>query len=69
MADCWEATRIGKFEQAHAGTLMLDEISELKPTVQAKLLHVLPDGEFTKLGSNKRIQVDVRIIAATKRRP
>jgi two-component system response regulator AtoC len=58
-------TRIGKFEQADSGTLLLDEIGEMKPALQAKLLHVLQDGEFTKLGSNKRIQVDVRIIAAT----
>jgi two-component system response regulator AtoC len=60
-------TRIGKFEQADTGTLMLDEIAEMKPALQAKLLHVLQDGEFTKLGSNKRIQVDVRIVAATNR--
>src|SRR5438094_6818421 len=60
-------TRIGKFEQADTGTLMLDEIGELKPALQAKLLNVLQDGEFTKLGSNKRIQVDVRIVAATNR--
>ena len=60
-------TRIGKFEQADTGTLMLDEIGEMKPALQAKLLHVLQDGEFTKLGSNKRVQVDVRIIAATNR--
>jgi two-component system response regulator AtoC len=60
-------TRIGKFEQADSGTLMLDEIGEMKPALQAKLLHVLQDGEFTKLGSNKRIQVDVRIVAATNR--
>jgi two-component system, NtrC family, response regulator AtoC len=60
-------TRIGKFEQADTGTLMLDEIGEMKPALQAKLLHVLQDGEFTKLGSNKRIQVDVRIVAATNR--
>src|SRR5687768_4347502 len=53
-------TRIGKFEQADTGTLMLDEIGEMKPALQAKLLHVLQDAEFTKLGSNKRIQVDVR---------
>jgi len=58
-------TRIGKFEQADTGTLMLDEIGEMKPALQAKLLHVLQDAEFTKLGSNKRIQVDVRIVAAT----
>jgi two-component system response regulator AtoC len=60
-------TRIGKFEQADTGTLMLDEIGEMKPALQAKLLHVLQDAEFTKLGSNKRIQVDVRILAATNR--
>jgi two-component system response regulator AtoC len=60
-------TRIGKFEQADTGTLMLDEIAEMKPALQAKLLHVLQDAEFTKLGSNKRIQVDVRIVVATNR--
>jgi DNA-binding NtrC family response regulator len=60
-------TRVGKFEQADGGTLMLDEIGEMKPALQAKLLHVLQDAEFTKLGSNKRIEVDVRVIAATNR--
>jgi two-component system, NtrC family, response regulator AtoC len=60
-------TRIGKFEQADGGTLMLDEIGEMKPALQAKMLHVLQDAEFTKLGSNKRIQVDVRVVAATNR--
>jgi len=60
-------TRIGKFEQADHGTLMLDEIGEMKPALQAKLLHVLQDAEFTKLGSNKRINVDVRVVAATNR--
>ncbi len=60
-------TRIGKFEQADTGTLMLDEIGEMTPALQAKLLHVLQDGEFTKLGSNKPVQVDVRIVAATNR--
>jgi two-component system, NtrC family, response regulator AtoC len=60
-------TRIGKFEQADRGTLMLDEIGEMKPALQAKLLHVLQDAEFTKLGSNKRVEVDVRIVAATNR--
>ena len=59
--------RIGKFEQADTGTLMLDEIGELSPALQAKLLHVLQDAEFTKLGSNKRVQVDVRVVAATNR--
>jgi two-component system response regulator AtoC len=60
-------TRIGKFEQADTGTLFMDEIGEMKPALQAKLLHVLQDAEFTKLGSNKRIQVDVRVVAATNR--
>src|SRR4029078_9807340 len=60
-------TRIGKFEQGDNSTVMLDEIGEMKPALQAKLLHVLQDAEFTKLGSNKRIQVDVRVVAATNR--
>ncbi len=60
-------TRIGKFEQANFGTIFLDEIGEMKPPLQAKLLHVLQDAEFTKLGSNKKISVDVRVVAATNR--
>jgi DNA-binding NtrC family response regulator len=60
-------TRIGKFEQADGGTLMLDEIAEMTAALQAKLLHVLQDGEFTRLGSNKRMTVDVRVLAATNR--
>jgi two-component system, NtrC family, response regulator AtoC len=58
-------TRIGKFEQADTGTIFLDEIGEMKAALQAKLLHVLQDAQFTKLGSNKPIIVDVRIVAAT----
>src|SRR5213079_3117515 len=61
------ATRIGKFEQAHQGTIFLDEIGEMKPPLQAKLLHVLQDAEFTKLGSNKRVNIDVRVVTATNR--
>ena len=60
-------TRIGKFEQAHTGTIFLDEIGEMKPPLQAKLLHVLQDAEFTKLGSNKKVIVDVRVVTATNR--
>ncbi|MGE5359787.1 MAG: sigma-54-dependent transcriptional regulator [Bacteroidales bacterium] len=60
-------TRIGKFEQADGGTIFLDEIAEMKPALQAKLLHVLQDGEFSRLGSNKRQTVDVRVLAATNR--
>ena len=61
------ATRIGKFEQADGGTIMLDEIAEMTAALQAKLLHVLQGGEFSRLGSNKRQVVDVRVIAATNR--
>ncbi len=60
-------TRIGKFEQAHTGTIFLDEIGEMKSALQAKLLHVLQDGQFTKLGSNRPVNVDVRVVAATNR--
>jgi DNA-binding NtrC family response regulator len=61
------ATRVGKFEQADLGTIFLDEIGEMKPALQAKLLHVLQDAEFTRLGSNKTIAVDVRVVTATNR--
>jgi transcriptional regulator with PAS, ATPase and Fis domain len=60
-------TRIGKFRTSPLGTIFLDEIGEMKPPLQAKLLHVLQDAEFTKLGSNKSIQVDVRVVTATNR--
>jgi two-component system, NtrC family, response regulator AtoC len=60
-------TRVGKFEQADTGTIFLDEIGEMKAALQAKLLHVLQDAQFTKLGSNKPINVDVRVVAATNR--
>jgi len=55
----------GKFELAHTGTLLLDEIGEMSPLLQAKLLHVLQDGTFSRLGGRKTIKVDARIIAAT----
>jgi two-component system response regulator AtoC len=60
-------TRLGKFEQAHCGTIFLDEIGEIPLPLQPKLLHVLQDAEFTRLGSNKKIEVDVRVLAATNR--
>lgn len=61
------STRIGKFEFAQHGTIMLDEIGEMPQALQAKILHVLQDREFTKLGSNRNVEVDVRVIAATNR--
>jgi two-component system, NtrC family, response regulator AtoC len=61
------ATRVGKFEFAQHGTIMLDEIGEMPQALQPKILHVLQDREFTKLGSNRSVEVDVRVIAATNR--
>ena len=57
----------GKFDQANNGTLFLDEISEMHPALQAKLLHVLQDGEFSRLGGKRDIAVDVRVLAATNK--
>lgn len=59
--------KIGIFEAANNGTLLLDEIGELPLSMQVKLLRVLQDGEIEKIGSNKSIKVDVRIIAATNK--
>src|SRR6266850_3063486 len=57
----------GKFEAAHQGTLLLDEIGEMPLRLQAKLLHVLQDGEFSRVGGEKIIDTDVRLICATNR--
>jgi two-component system response regulator HydG len=57
--------RIGRFEAAHGGTLLLDEVGEINPRVQVKLLRVLQEGSFERLGSNEAVRVDVRMIAAT----
>ena len=59
--------KIGKFEAAHHGTLMLDEIGEMGPGLQAKFLRVLEGHSFERVGGNKPILVDVRVIAATNR--
>jgi two-component system response regulator AtoC len=59
--------RIGKFEEAHGGTLFLDEIGEMDVTFQAKLLRVLQEREVVRIGSNKVIKIDCRIIIATNR--
>lgn len=61
------ATKVGLFEAADSGTLFVDEIGELAPTLQAKLLRVLEDGSFRRVGSVKEQKVDVRLIAATNR--
>lgn len=55
----------GKFEMAHKGTILLDEIGEMSAPLQAKLLHVLQDGQFSRLGSRANTIVDARILAAT----
>lgn len=59
--------KLGRFEQANYGTIFLDEISEMHPSLQAKLLHVLQDGSFSRLGGKREISVDVRVIAATNK--
>jgi two-component system response regulator AtoC len=62
-----QTTRVGKFEFANEGTILLDEVGEMPVGLQAKLLHVLQDREFTKLGSNRPVSIDVRVIATTNR--
>jgi two-component system response regulator AtoC len=55
----------GKFEMAHKGTILLDEIGEMSAALQAKLLHVLQDGTFSRLGGRANVSVDARVLAAT----
>ncbi len=61
------ARRLGKFEEAHGGTLLLDEISEMHPQLQAKLLRAIQEREISRIGSNEPIKVDVRIVATSNR--
>jgi nitrogen regulation protein NR(I) len=61
--------RIGKFEQCDTGTIFLDEIGDMPLPTQTKILRVLHDGEFQRVGGNQTIRVDVRVIAATNRDP
>jgi len=59
--------RVGKFEQCNKGTIFLDEIGDMTPATQTKILRVLQSGTFERVGGNQPIQVDVRVIAATRR--
>ena len=61
------ARRIGRFEQADQGSIFLDEIGDLSPALQSKLLRVLQEKEIERVGSNQTIKIDVRVIAATNR--
>jgi transcriptional regulator with PAS, ATPase and Fis domain len=61
------ASRKGRFELAHQGTLFLDEVEDIPPATQIKLLRVLQEGEFERVGGNKTIKVNIRIIAASNR--
>jgi two-component system response regulator AtoC len=62
------ARKAGKFELADRGTIFFDEIGEMSPSLQAKLLQVLQDRQFSRLGGNRDLTVDVRVVAATHRR-
>lgn len=59
--------KMGKFEQAHQGTIFLDEIGDMSSDLQVKILRVLEEGEFEKVGGNETLHVDIRVIAATHR--
>ncbi len=59
--------RIGKFESANGGTIFLDELAEMSPSIQAKLLRVLQEREFERLGGNEMVKVDIRLISATNK--
>ena len=61
------AQQIGKFEQANTGTLFLDEIGDMPPALQAKLLRVLEEREFQRIGGTKTISIDIRVLTATHR--
>lgn len=60
--------RIGKFEQCHKGTVLLDEVGDMTLSTQAKILRVLQEGEFERIGGNETIRVDVRVLASTNRK-
>jgi len=60
-------SHVGKFEQANGGSLFLDEIGEISPSIQVKLLRVLEEREFQRIGDNKSIKVDIRLITATNK--
>jgi DNA-binding NtrC family response regulator len=59
--------RVGRFEEANTGTILLDEVAEMSPGLQAKLLRVTQDGKFQRVGSNKEIHTNARLLAATNR--
>jgi transcriptional regulator with PAS, ATPase and Fis domain len=61
------AMRLGRFEEADGGTIFLDEIAEMSPPLQAKLLRVMQDGRFQRIGSNREIHTNARILAASNR--
>ncbi len=63
-----DRTRVGRFEAAHAGTIFLDEIGDIPPAIQIKLLRVLEDRKIERVGDNRSIPVDVRVITATHKR-
>jgi DNA-binding NtrC family response regulator len=61
------ALRVGRFEEAHGGTILLDEIAEMSPSLQAKILRVTQGGHFQRIGSNRELRTDARILAASNK--
>jgi DNA-binding NtrC family response regulator len=61
-------TKVGKFQQAHGGTVFLDEVGDMSPALQSKLLRVLQEKTFERVGGNEQIEVDIRVIAATNKK-
>jgi DNA-binding NtrC family response regulator len=61
------ADKIGRFERAHTGTIFIDDIDDLQPLPQVKLLRVLQEREFERIGSNQSVKIDVRVVVATKK--
>jgi two-component system response regulator HydG len=62
-----EKTRIGRFEAAHGGTIFLDEIGDISPAIQVKLLRTLEEKEIERVGDHQPIKVDVRVLSATNK--
>ena len=66
-ATAWSTRRVGRFEEANGGTLLLDEISEMEPRLQAKLLRAIQEREIDRVGGDRAVPIDIRLIATSNR--